>query len=281
MSQKRDEINQILDDVNGRSGRRKFFEGDKLNPEFQSVKAELVALSQQAKLTDEDIEHFYGHLGELTAKVNSGKSLGSLEKNLAYDADIAELSTAKTKLEELKEAQDKVREGFNFGGQIQPFDLSGFEAAASATQRASDSAASLAANYRAAAEAAQQTAASQTTHQAFGGAITEHYAAGGSVRHVNRIKKYFADGGQAQGGDTVPAMLTPGEFVLNAASSAKFYSQLTAMNAGLQPTASGASVTNNVSVGGITIADSPNPQRTAREVMDVIRREMRRGTGKI
>ncbi len=47
---------------------------------------------------------------------------------------------------------------------------------------------------------------------------------------------WFAKGGYPRGFDTIPAMLSPGEFVVNAASSRRFASQLVAMNAGIQPT---------------------------------------------
>jgi hypothetical protein len=48
--------------------------------------------------------------------------------------------------------------------------------------------------------------------------------------------RYFDRGGFApRGTDTVPAMLSPGEFVINARSARKFYSELVAINAGVRP----------------------------------------------
>jgi hypothetical protein len=90
---------------------------------------------------------------------------------------------------------------------------------------------------------------------------------------------YRDGGGDARGTDTIPAMLSPGEMVINAASSRKFYSQLVAMNAGSQPAyrQDGGSVTNVGDV-SITVQESKTPQSTARELMQAFRREIRRGS---
>jgi hypothetical protein len=94
--------------------------------------------------------------------------------------------------------------------------------------------------------------------------------------------KYLSGGGfAAKGTDTVPAMLTPGEFVVNAKSSRKFYSQLVAMNAGIKPIyrAEGGDVTNN-SIGDINVSvnGGPSTKQTARDIASSLRREMRRNT---
>ena len=44
------------------------------------------------------------------------------------------------------------------------------------------------------------------------------------------VPKYFAEGGFASGTDTVPAMLTPGEFVMSKSTVDKFGPMLSAMN---------------------------------------------------
>lgn len=107
------------------------------------------------------------------------------------------------------------------------------------------------------------------------GGLIGNYATGGYLN-------YFNSGGQAKGTDTVPAMLTPGETVINAQSSRKFFSQLQAIQAGSQPIyrQQGGSVTN-ISVGDINVNGSGSPKTTARAVMDEIRREQRRNTANI
>lgn len=92
---------------------------------------------------------------------------------------------------------------------------------------------------------------------------------------------YFASGGR--GTDTIPAMLSAGEYVTNAKSTRRFFTQLQAMNAGQQPVyreAGGA--TYNTNVGDINVYDkSGRPSQTARETMRLIQREQRRGSGRL
>ena len=87
---------------------------------------------------------------------------------------------------------------------------------------------------------------------------------------------FFARGGIASS-DTIPAMLSPGEFVMNAKSTRRFYSQLHGMNSGF---ARGGTV-NTTNVGDIHIHgfkpsgnDSADVVRLGRQ----LRREIRRGT---
>jgi len=89
---------------------------------------------------------------------------------------------------------------------------------------------------------------------------------------------YRATGGSI-GTDTVPAMLTPGEFVVNAAATKRFYSQLVAMNSGVKPVyrQEGGPVTTIGDI-NINVNEAVTPQQTAREIMSSIRREIRRGT---
>jgi len=89
---------------------------------------------------------------------------------------------------------------------------------------------------------------------------------------------YLAGGGFAKRGtDTIPAMLSPGEFVVNADSTRKFFSQLVAINSGRSPVyrQSGGPVTN-VTIGDIKITEAQSPSKTARDTVNEIRRELRR-----
>jgi len=87
----------------------------------------------------------------------------------------------------------------------------------------------------------------------------------------------FARGGHVASTDTIPALLSRGEFVMNAKSSRQFYSQLVGMNSGFAR-GGGVSTTN---VGDIHIHgfkpsgnDSADVVRLGRQ----LRREIRRGT---
>jgi hypothetical protein len=57
-----------------------------------------------------------------------------------------------------------------------------------------------------------------------GGVVPKYMAMGGMV------KKYMASGGLARGTDTIPAMLTPGEYVINKDATQKFGPLLSAIN---------------------------------------------------
>lgn len=97
------------------------------------------------------------------------------------------------------------------------------------------------------------------------------------------VMRYFDSGGFVpRGTDTIPAMLSPNEQVINATSSRKFFSQLQAINAGIQPVYrnEGGSVTNVGDV-NITVNESSSPQATGREVMKIINRQLRRGSSSL
>ena len=90
---------------------------------------------------------------------------------------------------------------------------------------------------------------------------------------------HFDTGGTARGRDTVHAMLSPGEMVMNEQSSRKFGSQLVAMNSGSRPNyhSHGGSVTN---VGDINVhvAGGNSASGTGRQIASELRRELRRGS---
>ncbi|BBO31564.1 phage tail tape measure protein [Lacipirellula parvula] len=129
--------------------------------------------------------------------------------------------------------------------------------------------AAIAANWERAAAAAERAARAAAsggaTNQAFGGMM--HLAEGG-----------FA----SRGVDTIPAMLSPGEFVVNARSSRKFFSQLQAINAGQTPSfrENGGSVTN-VGDTTINVNGARDPSVTGSEVIRLINRTQRHGTNRI
>jgi TP901 family phage tail tape measure protein len=123
--------------------------------------------------------------------------------------------------------------------------------------------------------ALEELAAAEASAGGGGGGGGEFASRGGMM--------FFANGGLApRGKDTIPAFLSPGEIVMNPNSSRRFFSQLMAMNSGVQPTfnSNGGSVSNtfgdihvNVS-GGASGIDG-------RTIANAIRRELRRGTTKL
>jgi hypothetical protein len=82
------------------------------------------------------------------------------------------------------------------------------------------------------------------------------------------IPSYFADGDLARGTDTVPAMLTPGEFIMSKyAVDAYGVDTMKAMNSG---ELSGGSVYNSYAV-NVNVRSDANPDQIARAVMGQIR----------
>jgi hypothetical protein len=96
--------------------------------------------------------------------------------------------------------------------------------------------------------------------------------------HGGAAWKFLAGGGPA-GTDVIPAMLSPGEVVINAASARRFASQLTAINAGVMPVyrSEGGSVTNVGDI-NVTVNGGGTSRQTARSIAAELRRELRRGT---
>lgn len=95
--------------------------------------------------------------------------------------------------------------------------------------------------------------------------------------------KFLAGGGfSPQGTDSIPAMLSPGEFVVNARSTKRFFSQLQAMNAGVQPIyrQDGGSVTNVGDI-NVTVTGGKDSANNGRTIARSIRRELRRGTSSL
>ncbi len=107
-------------------------------------------------------------------------------------------------------------------------------------------------------------------------------AAGVEAADLNLIEPINrADGGMApHGSDTVPAMLTPGEFVMNAGATRKFYSQLLSMNQ-IKGYADGGEVTNISGDFNITVNGSGNPDADARAIGKKLRRGIRQRTIKL
>ena len=103
---------------------------------------------------------------------------------------------------------------------------------------------------------------------------------GGGGGHFYGGLQYLAQGGIGQ--DTVLAMLTPGEFVINKENSSKFYSELNAMNNGHNPPTreKGGDITNVGDV-NVVVKGGDTSAATIANICQGLRRELRRGTIKL
>jgi hypothetical protein len=127
-----------------------------------------------------------------------------------------------------------------------------------------------------------------TTIQAAGDAMSRLAQAAANVQPPGREGKltaahggvaFLAGGGRPRGTDVIPAMLSPGEMVMSAATTRRFASQLTAMNAGVKPSyhSQGGHVTNIGDI-NVRVEGGGTGRQTARSIANELRRELRRGT---
>lgn len=97
---------------------------------------------------------------------------------------------------------------------------------------------------------------------------------------LNPLTHYFAEGGRvkAKGTDTVPAMLTPGEFIMNASATKKFLPQLLHMNT-FKGYDSGGPVSNSNTFGDtiINLKASNNQEYDALQLAKTFKRLVRQG----
>jgi membrane protein involved in colicin uptake len=126
--------------------------------------------------------------------------------------------------------------------------------------------------------ASRAAGAAATTPAAKAAAVATTLALSASIAKVTKtgalsmggmVPKFFASGGFAKGTDTVPAMLTPGEFVVKKFAVDNFGADnLKAINSG---TYSGGSVYNNYDV-NINVKSDANANDIARTVITEIKR---------
>lgn len=146
--------------------------------------------------------------------------------------------------------------------------------AGTATNSQVASSAAVAQNWQIAASASAQVASNAS--QAGGG--------GAATARIGRFFPRFLNAGgfAPRGTDTIPAMLSPGEFVVNARSTKRFFSQLQSINAGRQPIyrQDGGPVTNVGDI-NVTVGADKEAASTGRQIARSIRRELRRGTSSL
>lgn len=191
---------------------------------------------------------------ELTALDEAIRKIQQLQQT---QQSLTELPGLESRLEQLRHITNSIDPGTKF------------QTAASAIQTAVEPTAAIAQNWeRAAAAAERVSAASARTSVPIG-------------RQFGGLS-FFADGGFARGTDTIPAMLSKKEMVINSDSSQRFFSQLQAINAGMSPVyrQDGGSVTNVGDI-NVTVQGGGYTPTTARQLALELRREMRRGSSRL
>lgn len=273
------EITTIFDQINAKSNVRASVgsaNAPALNQQFENLLTLFKEVQKDGKVTE----------GELKVLADAGKqfsqnafgggffSADRVNQTLGFASSVKQLGDALEKMQALSKLPEVDVAGIRSELQSIEGFLSGFSQANRELQQGASASKQIADNLgRAATNSAQikipgGQSQAEAQAQALGGLI-KGYSEGGYV--------HLAAGGFAKGTDTVPAMLTKGEMVINAQSTRRFLPQLQAINAGIQPAFRGGD-TFNQTVGDIVINADPNPRVTAREVAEAIRREQRRGT---
>lgn len=267
----RGEIDEALGSIRG-DGHG--FAGDfasGLKSQLEQLKVDLAALAQSSNITEEQLNQLIAKRNQFGKAAFEGEN--PLVGKLGFAQDVQQLDQALAKLQQLKTLQAQATPDPALQANLTRLEAvlaqnpaGQFSGAATAMNQAVGPAQLIAAAWEraaAAAERAMRAASATPKNKAFGG------------------MSHLASGGFARGIDTIPAMLSPGEFVMNARSSRQFFSQLQAINAGQTPAfrENGGSVTDNsTTIGDIHLHSNPT---STRELMKDIRREQRRGTGRL
>lgn len=261
------QVDAILTQIGQKSGVRNSFGGqvsDALRQQFSGLDAEFKQVLADGKVTEQELTQLIEKRNEFGKAALDGQS--PLLGRLQFASTIELMDQALTKMQELSKTPTinlapVQQELQRLEGAMLIF-TSGLDAGVAKS-------AAMATNFERIQQAASQT-------RVPGGGQTQGFADGGLVN-------YFAEGGFApKGTDTIPAMLSPGEFVVNANATRQFYSQLVAINSGRSPIyrAEGGPTNHVTFSGDINVVENNNGQDTARQLMDQVRRELRRSTGR-
>lgn len=124
----------------------------------------------------------------------------------------------------------------------------------------------------------QNAQATAAAYQAAAAAANSIGSGGSAVPGRQFGGQYFANGGMNRGVDRRMAMLADHEMVINSKSTGRFFSQLTAMNAGLNPTyRQSGGITTNVGDVNINVnAGNRSSPLVGRDMAREFKRELRR-----
>jgi hypothetical protein len=239
--------------------------------EIENIRNEILRLASSAEISNADLDKL-----EKRSQALQKLSEATPATKLGYAPEAQSTAGAVQRLRQIQALQkqnpglDQAKQGLaEINAAFSSLPIASFSELQRALGGGAESSAAIAGNLERAAAAARQAAQAQAGG---GGAGGEELWRGGKPR-------YFAGGGPV-GPDRVPAWLSRGESVLNAGATSKFYSQISAMNAGHSPTAATPVGDTTVNMGGVTINEAGSAAQTADAVVNTIRRAQRRGTSR-
>jgi TP901 family phage tail tape measure protein len=199
-------------------------------------------------------------------------------KEAELDVQQATESTRRT-IEAAKQLTGQHEAAIDRGTEAQNQQTQAAEATVNATSQIGQAAANQVSAVNSLAQAyanlAQQARAAAAAQGAAGGSATAY--------HGGPMARYFAAGGiVGRGQDKILTALSRGETVTNSRQSARFSSELNAINQGSQPVfrEQGGPVTNVGDV-NVTVNGGDSSQQTVREIGHALRREIQRGNIKL
>lgn len=261
---------------------------------FDQIVGQFKELNQQSRISASDFERAQRAYQLFAGEIRSSDAGVRAAFNSSTDA-LDLMFERFQRLYQLQQQQVQGPDAGNLRSQLQQFDnlqqriiesgipLQGaaqaLQQGANSLQSAQPASDAIRQNSEAAAAALERAANAyiQASRVSFANAANAVNAAKGLVN-----VQHFSNGGLARGLDRIPAMLSPGETIINARSSRKFFSQLQALNAGQQPVyrQDGGTVTNIGDI-HVNVQGTGVPARDARSIARELRRELRRGSSRL
>lgn len=233
--------------------------------QVDNLKSRLDALSKSTSISDQEIVDLFNDVGRLK---DSTLGINNLATNVGLGFDVGDLARGVGFLKEIQTLQQNTPPDTSrlqlLESTIRNIEASNpaatFQSAANAIGNGVGPANQIADAWTRAADAAERVSASSFDRP---------------------DAKGFALGGVAHGTDSINAMLSPGETVVPNKPSAKFFPELQAIRAGVQPAPRTFGGDTNINIGDINVNGVGSPEATARQVVNRIRREERRGTSRL
>lgn len=247
------------------------FDTGNVEKEIQNIRDEILRLGSSAKISDDDLSRL-----EKRSQALQNLAGATPATKIGFSAEAESSAGAIQRLRTIQQLQkqnpglDQAKQGLaEINAAFSTLPIASFNELQRALGGGAISSEAIAGNLERAAAAARLAAQAQSAGHGAGG---EGLWRGGKPR-------YFADGGPV-GSDRIPAWLSAGESVNTRAATSKFYSQISAMNAGHAPTAATAVGDTNVSFGDINVSGGQTNGQTASVITSALRREFRRGASR-
>jgi TP901 family phage tail tape measure protein len=252
------------------------FDTGNVEKEIQNIRDEILRLASSSQITDDDLSRLEKRSQALQklAGATPATKLGFAAEAESSAGAIQRLRTIQS-LQKQNPGLEQAKQGLaEINAAFSNLPIASFTEMQRAFGGSAVASEAIAGNLERAAAAARQAAAAQAAGAGGGGG-----GGGGEELWRGGKPRYFADGGPV-GSDRIPAWLSAGESVNTRAATSKFYSQISAMNAGHSPTAASAVGDTNIDVGGITVNGGQTNGQTASVITSALRREFRRGASR-